>query len=165
MRSVTYRLARLVFPKVCCLWNVFVVFRKTGELIWLVIAYCQHPPSTDVEDVEYTVSILSGILQDHLGCHWPLLARHRNNSGWDSPREQVRLEESEPDRQIGSKEITHIFCDLTSVKNWLSELVHLTCYRICARGLSATIHYQNRSVSAQRVHVTVTHTSGLANKG
>uniref|UniRef100_A0A3Q1G320 Glycerol-3-phosphate acyltransferase 3 n=1 Tax=Acanthochromis polyacanthus TaxID=80966 RepID=A0A3Q1G320_9TELE len=31
------------------------------------------------------------------------------------------------------------------VKNWLSELVHLTCYRICARGLSATIHYHNKS--------------------
>ncbi|XP_047229547.1 glycerol-3-phosphate acyltransferase 3 [Girardinichthys multiradiatus] len=31
-----------------------------------------------------------------------------------------------------------------SVKNWLSELVHLTCYRICARGLSATIHYHNK---------------------
>ncbi|KAM4719316.1 glycerol-3-phosphate acyltransferase 3 isoform 2-T2 [Anableps anableps] len=30
-----------------------------------------------------------------------------------------------------------------SAKNWLSELVHLTCYRICARGLSATIHYHN----------------------
>lgn len=69
------------------------------------------------------------------------------------------------DVQIGSKEITHISCDLTSVKNWLSELVHLTCYRICARGLSATIHYHNRSVPAQCVHVTVTHTPGLANKG
>lgn len=69
------------------------------------------------------------------------------------------------DLQIGSKEIAHIFCDLTSMKNWLSELVHLTCYRICARGLSATIHYHNRSVPAQRVHITVTHTQGLANKG
>ncbi|KAI1900195.1 hypothetical protein AGOR_G00047510 [Albula goreensis] len=29
-------------------------------------------------------------------------------------------------------------------KNWLSELVHLMCYRICARGLSATIHYHNK---------------------
>uniref|UniRef100_A0A3P8UAV6 Glycerol-3-phosphate acyltransferase 3 n=1 Tax=Amphiprion percula TaxID=161767 RepID=A0A3P8UAV6_AMPPE len=25
-----------------------------------------------------------------------------------------------------------------------SELVHLTCYRICARGLSATVHYHNK---------------------
>ncbi|XP_068077371.1 glycerol-3-phosphate acyltransferase 3-like isoform X1 [Danio rerio] len=30
------------------------------------------------------------------------------------------------------------------VKNWLSELVHLMCYRICARGLSATIHFHNK---------------------
>ncbi|KAJ8397117.1 hypothetical protein AAFF_G00009710 [Aldrovandia affinis] len=29
-------------------------------------------------------------------------------------------------------------------KDWLSELVHLMCYRICARGLSATIHYHNK---------------------
>uniref|UniRef100_UPI0037E72490 glycerol-3-phosphate acyltransferase 3 n=1 Tax=Semicossyphus pulcher TaxID=241346 RepID=UPI0037E72490 len=36
------------------------------------------------------------------------------------------------------------FLPESSVKNWLSELVHLTCYRICARGLSATIHYHNR---------------------
>uniref|UniRef100_A0A8C4II28 Glycerol-3-phosphate acyltransferase 3 n=1 Tax=Dicentrarchus labrax TaxID=13489 RepID=A0A8C4II28_DICLA len=38
------------------------------------------------------------------------------------------------------------FLPESSVKNWLSELVHLTCYRICARGLSATIHYHNRYV-------------------
>ncbi|XP_048876219.1 glycerol-3-phosphate acyltransferase 3 isoform X2 [Brienomyrus brachyistius] len=31
-----------------------------------------------------------------------------------------------------------------SVKSWLSELVHLMCYRICARGLSATIRYHNK---------------------
>ncbi|KAG7263712.1 hypothetical protein CRUP_017683, partial [Coryphaenoides rupestris] len=31
-----------------------------------------------------------------------------------------------------------------SAKEWLSELVHLMCYRICARGLSATIHYHNK---------------------
>lgn len=30
------------------------------------------------------------------------------------------------------------------IKFWLSELVHVMCYRICARGLSATIHYHNR---------------------
>lgn len=36
-----------------------------------------------------------------------------------------------------------------SIKSWLSELVHLTCYRICARGLSATIRYHNRSVTTQ----------------
>uniref|UniRef100_A0A7N8YQL9 Glycerol-3-phosphate acyltransferase 3 n=1 Tax=Mastacembelus armatus TaxID=205130 RepID=A0A7N8YQL9_9TELE len=36
------------------------------------------------------------------------------------------------------------FLSDSSVKNWLSELVHLTCYRICARALSATIRYHNR---------------------
>ncbi|KAF6714594.1 Glycerol-3-phosphate acyltransferase 3 [Oryzias melastigma] len=36
------------------------------------------------------------------------------------------------------------FLPESSVKNWLSELVHLTCYRICARGLSATIHYHDK---------------------
>lgn len=42
------------------------------------------------------LSVPSGVPQDHLGPHRPLLARHGNNSGWNSPREQVRLEESEP---------------------------------------------------------------------
>lgn len=40
-------------------------------------------------------------------------------------------------------------------KNWLSELVHQTCYRICARGLSATIHYHNKSVSLHSAKVKV----------
>lgn len=40
-----------------------------------------------------------------------------------------------------------------SLKNWLSVLVHLTCYRICARGLSATIHYHNKSVTIQCVQM------------
>ncbi|KAF3848408.1 hypothetical protein F7725_014905 [Dissostichus mawsoni] len=48
-----------------------------------------------------------------------LLARHRNRSGGAAAGEQ----------------------------NWLSELVHLTCYRVCARGLSATILYHNKSSS------------------
>lgn len=30
------------------------------------------------------------------------------------------------------------------LKNLLSELVHLTCCRICVRALSGTIHYHNR---------------------
>lgn len=37
-------------------------------------------------------------------------------------------------------------CICFSVKYWLSEVVHLTCYRICARALSATIRYHNKSV-------------------
>ncbi|KAJ3604910.1 hypothetical protein NHX12_026961 [Muraenolepis orangiensis] len=36
------------------------------------------------------------------------------------------------------------FLPESSAKHWLSELVHLMCYRICARGLSATIHYHNK---------------------
>lgn len=30
------------------------------------------------------------------------------------------------------------------IKSWFSEWVHVMCYRICARGLSATIRYHNR---------------------
>ncbi|XP_042337835.1 glycerol-3-phosphate acyltransferase 3-like isoform X2 [Plectropomus leopardus] len=49
-----------------------------------------------------------------------------------------------------------------SVKNWLSELVHLTCYRICARGLSATIHYHNRENKPQKGGICVAnHTSPI----
>nr|XP_020443360.1 glycerol-3-phosphate acyltransferase 3-like isoform X4 [Monopterus albus] len=43
----------------------------------------------------------------------------------------------------------------SSVKDWLSELVHLTCYRICARGLSATIHYHNRENKPQKGGICV----------
>lgn len=42
-----------------------------------------------------------------------------------------------------------------SVKNWLSELVHLTCYRICARGLSATITYHNKENKPQKGGICV----------
>lgn len=38
---------------------------------------------------------LSGVLQDYLGCHRPLLAHHWDDSGWISPWEQVRLGESQ----------------------------------------------------------------------
>ncbi|XP_047425631.1 glycerol-3-phosphate acyltransferase 3 isoform X2 [Mugil cephalus] len=47
------------------------------------------------------------------------------------------------------------FLPETSAKNWLSELVHLTCYRICARGLSATIHYHNRENRPQKGGICV----------
>ncbi|XP_024294049.1 glycerol-3-phosphate acyltransferase 3-like isoform X2 [Oncorhynchus tshawytscha] len=30
------------------------------------------------------------------------------------------------------------------LKSWLSDWVHVMCYRICARGLSCTIHYYNK---------------------
>ncbi|CAL8322593.1 unnamed protein product [Lota lota] len=36
------------------------------------------------------------------------------------------------------------FLTESSAKQWLSELAHLMFYRICARGLSATIHYHNK---------------------
>uniref|UniRef100_A0A8C8E2K9 Glycerol-3-phosphate acyltransferase 3 n=1 Tax=Oryzias sinensis TaxID=183150 RepID=A0A8C8E2K9_9TELE len=47
------------------------------------------------------------------------------------------------------------FLPESSVKNWLSELVHLTCYRICARGLSATIHYHNKENRPQKGGICV----------
>uniref|UniRef100_A0A8B9KGV7 Glycerol-3-phosphate acyltransferase 3 n=1 Tax=Astyanax mexicanus TaxID=7994 RepID=A0A8B9KGV7_ASTMX len=33
----------------------------------------------------------------------------------------------------------------SNVKNWLSDVIHMTCYRICARGLSARIRYHSKS--------------------
>ncbi|XP_059905680.1 glycerol-3-phosphate acyltransferase 3 [Gadus macrocephalus] len=36
------------------------------------------------------------------------------------------------------------FLPETSAKHWLSEVAHLMFYRICARGLSATIRYHNK---------------------
>ncbi|CAB1352926.1 unnamed protein product [Coregonus sp. 'balchen'] len=48
------------------------------------------------------------------------------------------------------------------VKNWLSELVHLMCYRICARGLSATIQYHNKKNKPQKGGICVAnHTSPI----
>ncbi|XP_023816593.1 glycerol-3-phosphate acyltransferase 3 [Oryzias latipes] len=47
------------------------------------------------------------------------------------------------------------FLPESSMKNWLSELVHLTCYRICARGLSATIHYHNKENRPQKGGICV----------
>ncbi|CAF94330.1 unnamed protein product, partial [Tetraodon nigroviridis] len=50
----------------------------------------------------------------------------------------------------------------SSVTSWLSELVHLTCYRICARGLSATIHYHNRENKPRKGGICVAnHTSPI----
>ena len=37
-------------------------------------------------------------------------------------------------------------CVCFSAKHWLSEVAHLMFYRICARGLSATIRYHNKCV-------------------
>ncbi|XP_068430089.1 glycerol-3-phosphate acyltransferase 3-like [Clinocottus analis] len=40
-------------------------------------------------------------------------------------------------------------------KTWLSELVHLSCYRICARGLSATVLYHSRENKPQKGGICV----------
>ncbi|KAM6984855.1 glycerol-3-phosphate acyltransferase 3 [Aplochiton taeniatus] len=54
------------------------------------------------------------------------------------------------------------FLPESSAKNWLSELVHLTCYRICARGLSATIQYHNKEDRPQKGGICVAnHTSPI----
>lgn len=42
-----------------------------------------------------------------------------------------------------------------SLRSWASELIHLTCYRICARALSATIHYHNKENRPQRGGICV----------
>ncbi|XP_043096309.1 glycerol-3-phosphate acyltransferase 3-like [Puntigrus tetrazona] len=48
------------------------------------------------------------------------------------------------------------------VKGWLSDLVHLMCYRICARGLSATIHYHNKQNRPKKGGICVAnHTSPI----
>ncbi|KAG7318717.1 hypothetical protein KOW79_018472 [Hemibagrus wyckioides] len=48
------------------------------------------------------------------------------------------------------------------IKDWLSELVHVMCYRICARGLSATIHYHNRENKPRKGGICVAnHTSPI----
>lgn len=41
------------------------------------------------------------------------------------------------------------------IKFWLSEWVHVMCYRICARGLSAAIHYHNRENKPQKGGICV----------
>ncbi|KAG7278279.1 hypothetical protein CRUP_036356 [Coryphaenoides rupestris] len=48
------------------------------------------------------------------------------------------------------------------VKYWLSEWVHVMCYRICARGLSATIRYHNKENKPQKGGICVAnHTSPI----
>uniref|UniRef100_A0A8C2AML2 Glycerol-3-phosphate acyltransferase 3 n=1 Tax=Cyprinus carpio TaxID=7962 RepID=A0A8C2AML2_CYPCA len=50
----------------------------------------------------------------------------------------------------------------SNVKNWLSDLVHITCYRICARGLSATIRYHNKENRPKKGGICVAnHTSPI----
>ncbi|XP_028932860.1 glycerol-3-phosphate acyltransferase 3 isoform X1 [Ornithorhynchus anatinus] len=48
------------------------------------------------------------------------------------------------------------------VKSWLSELVHLTCCRICVRALSGTIRYHNKQYRPQNGGICVAnHTSPI----
>uniref|UniRef100_A0A7N6F760 Phospholipid/glycerol acyltransferase domain-containing protein n=1 Tax=Anabas testudineus TaxID=64144 RepID=A0A7N6F760_ANATE len=48
------------------------------------------------------------------------------------------------------------------IKSWLSEWVHVMCYRICARGLSAAIRYHNRENKPQKGGICVAnHTSPI----
>ncbi|KAM6902200.1 glycerol-3-phosphate acyltransferase 3 isoform 2-T2 [Xenentodon cancila] len=47
------------------------------------------------------------------------------------------------------------FLPESSAKSWLSEVVHLTCYRICGRGLSVTIHYHNKDNRPQKGGICV----------
>uniref|UniRef100_A0A8C6P0R6 1-acylglycerol-3-phosphate O-acyltransferase 9, like n=1 Tax=Nothobranchius furzeri TaxID=105023 RepID=A0A8C6P0R6_NOTFU len=48
------------------------------------------------------------------------------------------------------------------IKLWLSEWVHIMCYRICARGLSATVHYHNRENKPKKGGICVAnHTSPI----
>ncbi|XP_030593597.1 glycerol-3-phosphate acyltransferase 3-like [Archocentrus centrarchus] len=48
------------------------------------------------------------------------------------------------------------------IKFWLSEWVHVMCYRICARGLSATIRYHNRENKPKKGGICVAnHTSPI----
>ncbi|XP_058271677.1 glycerol-3-phosphate acyltransferase 3 isoform X2 [Hemibagrus wyckioides] len=50
----------------------------------------------------------------------------------------------------------------SSVKDWISDLIHITCYRICARGLSATIRYHNKENRPKKGGICVAnHTSPI----
>lgn len=50
----------------------------------------------------------------------------------------------------------------SNVKNWLSDLIHMTCYRICARGLSARIRYHNKENRPKKGGICVAnHTSPI----
>ncbi|XP_052335069.1 glycerol-3-phosphate acyltransferase 3-like isoform X2 [Oncorhynchus keta] len=48
------------------------------------------------------------------------------------------------------------------LKSWLSDWVHVMCYRICARGLSCTIHYYNKENRPRKGGICVAnHTSPI----
>uniref|UniRef100_A0A8C2DGQ8 1-acylglycerol-3-phosphate O-acyltransferase 9, like n=1 Tax=Cyprinus carpio TaxID=7962 RepID=A0A8C2DGQ8_CYPCA len=85
---------------------------------------------------------------------WNLLTRTNNNFQYISLRLTV----------LWGVGVVVRYCILLPlrVKGWLSELVHLMCYRICARGLSATIHYHNKQNRPKRGGICVAnHTSPI----
>uniref|UniRef100_W5KY92 Glycerol-3-phosphate acyltransferase 3 n=1 Tax=Astyanax mexicanus TaxID=7994 RepID=W5KY92_ASTMX len=50
----------------------------------------------------------------------------------------------------------------SNVKNWLSDVIHMTCYRICARGLSARIRYHSKENRPKKGGICVAnHTSPI----
>uniref|UniRef100_A0A4W4FZB9 Phospholipid/glycerol acyltransferase domain-containing protein n=1 Tax=Electrophorus electricus TaxID=8005 RepID=A0A4W4FZB9_ELEEL len=50
----------------------------------------------------------------------------------------------------------------SNVKDRISDLLHITCYRICARGLSAKIHYHNKENHPKKGGICVAnHTSPI----
>ncbi|XP_011614107.2 glycerol-3-phosphate acyltransferase 3-like [Takifugu rubripes] len=54
------------------------------------------------------------------------------------------------------------FLPNSRVKSWLSEWVHVMCFRICARGLSATIRYHNPENKPRKGGICVAnHTSPI----
>lgn len=87
-------------------------------------------------------------LQDNAGLHWPHLVGHRNICSWITSTMEVTTNKNNSHIPY----VTLLICAcllmcvgfVFRIKFWLSEWVHVICYRICARGLSATIHYHNR---------------------
>uniref|UniRef100_A0AAR2IWG6 Phospholipid/glycerol acyltransferase domain-containing protein n=1 Tax=Pygocentrus nattereri TaxID=42514 RepID=A0AAR2IWG6_PYGNA len=50
----------------------------------------------------------------------------------------------------------------SNVKTWISDLIHVTCYRICARALSARIRYHNKENHPKKGGICVAnHTSPI----
>ncbi|KAA8592642.1 hypothetical protein FQN60_018097 [Etheostoma spectabile] len=122
------------------------------------------------KDFEY---ISLKLTLDNLGLHWPHLVGHRNICSWITSKLEVTTNYNNPnDSHIPSNFFSYGDCYLLMcaslrmcvfrMKFWLSELVHVMCYRICARGLSATIHYHNRENKPKKGGICVAnHTSPI----
>ena len=66
----------------------------------------------------HRVLLCSPASEAYFSCHWDRFVCYRNHPGWTAAQKQTQ--------------------------NFLSEVVHLTCCRICVLALSGTIHYHNR---------------------